>query len=191
MMIYDHKTAHPSYLTLFPIILISILIIEDDKKKLVDNLLSIRIVVFVGIISYSLYLWHYPIFAFSRITEFASGDIFKKLLILVSVIIISSLSYYFVEKPIRKINKISKKILYTILIILFLILFVCSNIILNNGYLKRFESVFKQYSYEMDNEVLQKNSKKFLYKNYFEDTKTRNVLVMGDSHSIGIFNAFF
>tara|TARA_Y100000768_G_scaffold216263_1_gene162991 strand:+ start:3475 stop:5394 length:1920 start_codon:yes stop_codon:yes gene_type:complete len=191
MMIYDHKTAHPSYLTLFPIILISILIIEDNQKKLVDNLLSIKIVVFVGIISYSLYLWHYPIFAFSRITEFATGDIFKKLLILISLIIISSLSYYLVEKPIRNVKKISKKILYTILIALFLILFVCLNIILNNGYVKRFENVFKEYSYEMDNEVLQKNSKKFLYKNYFDNIKTRNVLVMGDSHSIGIFNAFF
>ena len=95
MMIYDNEVAHPSYLTLFPIILISVLIIEDNKKKLVDKLLSVRIVVFVGIISYSLYLWHYPIFAFTRITEFATGDIFKKFLILVSLIAISSLSYSF------------------------------------------------------------------------------------------------
>ena len=191
MMIFDHKTAHPSYLTLFPIILISTLIIEDNKKKLVDNLLSIRIVVFVGIISYSLYLWHYPIFAYTRITEFASGDLFKKLLILVSLIIISSLSYYLVEKPIRNFKKISKKILYIILITLFFVLFICLNIILNNGHLNRFKDVLKEYSYEIDNEVLQRNADKFLYKNYFDDDKTINVLVIGDSHSIGIFNAFF
>ena len=191
MIIFDNKTAHPSYFTIFPIILISILMIEDDKKKLVDKLLSLKIIVFIGLISYSLYLWHYPIFAFTRITEFASGDIFKKLLILISLITISSLSYYLVEKPIRNIKKISKKILYTILITLFLILFICLNIISNNGYSQRFENILKEYSYEMDNEVLQKNSKKFLYKNYFDNNKSQNVLVMGDSHSIGIFNSFF
>ena len=191
MMLFNHKTPHPSYLTLLPVFFISILMIEDNDKKLVDKFLSIRLIVFVGLISYSLYLWHYPIFAFARITEFATGDILKKFLILILIITLSSLSYFLIEKPIRNIKKISKKIIFTILITLLIILFLCLNIISKDGYKKRFESVFKEYSYEMDNEVLQKNSKKFLYKNFFNDNNKTKVLIMGDSHSIGIFNSFF
>ena len=193
MLMFDHTTAHPSYITLLPIIFISILIIEDHKKGLVDQLLSLKIVVFVGLISYSLYLWHYPVYAYVRITEIASGDIFIKILSIIIIFIVSCISYFFIEKPIKKIKKISKKILVSILIFTLTILVICMGIILEDGYKNRFKSISQKYSnYEMDNEVLQKNTHNFLNKNkkisYIKTKK--NVLVIGDSHSIGIINSF-
>ena len=166
MLMFDHTTAHPSYITLLPIIFISILIIEDHKKGLVDQLLSLKIVVFVGLISYSLYLWHYPVYAYVRITEIASGDIFIKILSIIIIFIVSCISYFFIEKPIKKIKKISKKILVSILIFTLTILVICMGIILEDGYKNRFKSISQKYSnYEMDNEVLQKNTHNFLNKN--------------------------
>ena len=66
-----------------------------------QNILSSKIFVSIGLISYSLYLWHYPIFAYARITDFIQGDIFKKIFIALIIIILSILSYFFIEKPAR------------------------------------------------------------------------------------------
>ena len=60
--------------------------------------------VFIGLISYSLYLWHYPVFSFSEILGFESSNINKILLILITFIL-SMISYNLIEKKFR--NKLS------------------------------------------------------------------------------------
>ena len=58
---------HPSIYTTIPIIGVSLIILFSNKETYVKKLLSFKILVLVGLISYSLYLWHYPIFSFNRI----------------------------------------------------------------------------------------------------------------------------
>ena len=77
---------HPSFYTLSPIIGVSLIIWYSNKDELITKILSSKLFVGIGLISYSLYLWHYPIFAFARISEDFSGDIFKKLLLAVAAI---------------------------------------------------------------------------------------------------------
>ena len=52
-------------------------------------MLSSKIFVGTGLISYSLYLWHFPIFAFARITEITSGEISKKIIMGLIIIVLS------------------------------------------------------------------------------------------------------
>ena len=74
---YNSKILHPSLYTLSPIIGVCLIIWFSNSKELITKILSSKLFVGVGLISYSLYLWHYPIFAFDSIIEFTKGNIFK------------------------------------------------------------------------------------------------------------------
>ena len=115
---------HPSFYTLSPIIGVCLIIWFSNKDELITKILSSKLFVGTGLISYSLYLWHYPIFAFARVTGFIQqNDISIKLLLGIIILFLSILSYFFVEKPFRnkkyKFNLIIK-ILVTIILFIFI-----------------------------------------------------------------------
>lgn len=68
---------------------------------LVARLLSVRPMVGVGLISYSLYLWHWPVIVLARYREGGQTDISTTLVLLAIVLALSYLTYRHVETPIR------------------------------------------------------------------------------------------
>jgi len=101
ILLFNDKMFHPSFYTLIPIIGVCLIIWFSNKDELITKILSSKLLVGIGLISYSLYLWHYPIFAFSRITDNNSSEYFKIEWIIL-IITLSIISYYLVEKPFRK-----------------------------------------------------------------------------------------
>ena len=85
------------------------------KTSFFKSILSNNFFVFTGLISYSLYLWHYPVFSFSRHifinTDFENNIILKLFLIVISIIL-SLISYFFIEKFFRFKNKSLKALFY-------------------------------------------------------------------------------
>ena len=101
IIFFDNDTLHPSFFTLSPIIGVCLIIWFSNKDELITKVLSTKLFVGIGLISYSLYLWHYPIFAFSRIIGFAQESLFKQLLLGIIILILSIISYVLVERPAR------------------------------------------------------------------------------------------
>lgn len=65
-----HKELNfPGYWALIPVIGASLIIISEPNCWIKSKLLSNKYVVFLGIISYPLYLWHWPLLSFARIIE--------------------------------------------------------------------------------------------------------------------------
>jgi peptidoglycan/LPS O-acetylase OafA/YrhL len=92
----------------FPVIGSTLIIIFANKDTLIGKFLSIKIFVGIGIVSYSLYLWHYPIFAF--IKNYSNEiNLQLKFLIITISFLLSIFSYKFVEKPFRNNNIVSLK----------------------------------------------------------------------------------
>jgi peptidoglycan/LPS O-acetylase OafA/YrhL len=79
ILFFNDKMFHPSFYTLSLIIGVCLIIWFSNKDELITKILSLKLFVGIGLISYSLYLWHYPIFALSRIIDFTGGGVFKKL----------------------------------------------------------------------------------------------------------------
>ncbi|WP_100656479.1 acyltransferase family protein [Alteromonas flava] len=81
----------------------------------VNNVLTCRLLVAVGLVSYSAYLWHWPIISFLKYAQipinFTTG-----LLIFATTFALAYLSYQYVEKPTRKIKKSSSFIFSSYLV---------------------------------------------------------------------------
>ncbi len=83
---------------------------------IVTRLLSVRPVVYIGKISYSLYLWHWPLLVYSRQWALKSGMAVNPFLLLVAMAGISVLSYHFIEVPTRRSNKAVPYVLGALLV---------------------------------------------------------------------------
>ena len=83
-----------------------IIIISSGKQHTVmAKLLSFKPVVFIGKISYSLYLWHFPILVLTTpVSEIGNPNIFYVILRVILTFIVAIISYVFVETPIRKLG---------------------------------------------------------------------------------------
>ncbi len=68
----------------------------------VYRLLAAKLMVFTGKISYSLYLWHWPILVFARNYRDNGGTAIPDWLLLVAIALVSIASYFLVERPTRQ-----------------------------------------------------------------------------------------
>ncbi|MEK6396684.1 MAG: acyltransferase family protein [Terriglobus sp.] len=106
--LYTEHTTFPGFSAFPPCFGAALLIAAGSHgDSLTGRMLSLRPVVFIGTISYSLYLWHWPLIvltSYARIQPGAaavSSPKMKAILFGVSLLI-ASLSYWFVETPFRK-----------------------------------------------------------------------------------------
>lgn len=181
------KIFHPSVITLIPLIGVSLIIWFSKKGELITEILSSKIFVFFGLVSYSLYLWHYPIFSYLRYIEVFNKSIWIKLLAVLSTIILSIFSYYFIEKPFRNKNITSIKTLTTYIFISVIILLSYSFYILKTeGIKNRFPTIIADQLNK--NDELKFNIHKYDF--YRKIGNSNNVLLIGDSHSDALIHHF-
>ena len=175
---YNNEMFHPSFYTLSPIFGVCLIIWFSNKNEIVTKMLSSKLFVSIGLISYSLYLWHYPIFVFASKFNLSEGSIFKKLFIALSILILSIFSYYLIEKPFRA-KKIKFKKIFIILLLKFLLIVTFCIYILNLKY----HSFLTKYAEEHSKFELNYN-----YKN-FSDKK--NILIVGNSYADDLLELFY
>ena len=110
---YDYSTPFPSLYTLVPVSGVVLLILFAGKETIVKKLLSVRAFVGIGLISYSAYLWHQPLFAFTKIyTKELDLSFELNLLLIICTLALSLLSWKFIETPFRINNVISRRLFF-------------------------------------------------------------------------------
>ena len=139
----DIEMQHPSYITTLPVIGVMLLIWFCNGEDFISQILSSRFITPIGLISYSLYLWHFPIFVYSNIAGLFQDNSGRLFLILLALCL-SVVSYNFIEKPARdpKILK-NKHLFITLFIAIFLLTASGLHIIHTNGAEYRLEKLNK------------------------------------------------
>jgi len=104
------STRFPGVSALLPCLGASLIIYAGEQgSSFVKRVLSFRLLVFIGMISYSLYLWHWPLLAFGR---YFSGDDLTRpetAAVLVCSVALAFLSYEFIERPFRGGNSVFRR----------------------------------------------------------------------------------
>jgi peptidoglycan/LPS O-acetylase OafA/YrhL len=100
IIVFTESTRFPGLNALFPVVG-AVLLIHSARGTSAGWLLSHRMPVFIGLISYSLYLWHWPIIVFSeyRLGHELSG--LETVAAIAASLIVAALSWRYVERPFR------------------------------------------------------------------------------------------
>ncbi len=188
---FNENFSHPGLITLFPVFSTMLIIIFCDENTFTYKVLSNKVFVFNGLISYSLYMWHQPFIAFLNYYK-NSVSLLEKIVLIFIIFMSSVLSWKFIEKPARDFSFINNKFYYKLLTFMILILLLISFYgIKSKGLIYKYEKN-DHHLLLNDNQYgryVWKNSSKFKDK-LFRENMDKNILIIGDSFSQDILNSF-
>jgi hypothetical protein len=111
---FDDGTPSTSLYALIPVLGAVLVIVYADQTTLVGKILGLGPLVAIGVISYSLYLFHQPVLAFARQRLLAEPDLPTVSVLLLMTLTLSYASWRFIEQPFRNRNTLSRPRLFTI-----------------------------------------------------------------------------
>lgn len=99
--LFNEGLPFPGIITLIPCIATVLILIGSNNK--INDFFANKTLVYIGEISYSVYLWHWPVMAFLRYNNDSYElPIQDKIIATILTIILSLISYYLVERSLRK-----------------------------------------------------------------------------------------
>ena len=96
---FDKNTPFPSVYALVPVVGTALIILFGRQGTLVATLLSMRVFVGIGLISYSAYLWHQPLFAFARLGSLTEPSHILMAVLAVAALLLAWVTWRWVEQP--------------------------------------------------------------------------------------------
>ncbi|RLJ36203.1 peptidoglycan/LPS O-acetylase OafA/YrhL [Litoreibacter meonggei] len=197
---FDETTPFPSFYALLPVGGTALIILFAAQGTLVAKALSLRPVLGLGLISYSAYLWHQPLLAFARIKAIFEPHPWVIALLVLASFSLAYLSWRFVEAPFRKkpAPLLDRRGVFTVsALALSALIGLGLAIHVKDGLPSRSVALLQKPL--IDPARARDRSYALLRDTGQEETRLRDflaqgsgarVLILGDSHSKDIFNAF-
>lgn len=123
---YTERINFPGFWVLLPCIGTGFLLVS--RYSYINNFLANKFMVHIGELSYSIYLWHWPIMAYIRYMNDRVNFTFPEILFIIAITyVVSYFSYRFIENIIRNIKTKSFILLMTIPIAILCVLLINTN----------------------------------------------------------------
>lgn len=97
----DKSKAFPGWWAILPVLGAALLIFAGKTTWINQNLLAHPALVFIGLISFPLYLWHWPLLSFARIMALGTPTLEMRVMLVAASILLAWLTYRIIEQPIR------------------------------------------------------------------------------------------
>jgi peptidoglycan/LPS O-acetylase OafA/YrhL len=101
MFLLSSQSLFPGWVALAPVLGTALILISMQAGSIGSTLLSNRVLVNLGLISYPLYLWHWPVFSFARLMKGESLAFLESMTLLIFSGILASSTYFLLEKRVR------------------------------------------------------------------------------------------
>jgi peptidoglycan/LPS O-acetylase OafA/YrhL len=98
---FSKSTLFPSYNALLPCLGAALVMLSTGSSSLSGRLLNSRFAVYIGLISYSLYLWHWPLIVVKNWTVNDAQNTFLDIIIIAISVLLSAFTYKYIERPFR------------------------------------------------------------------------------------------
>lgn len=188
ILILDNNSKIPSF-ALIPVLLGTSLIIFFEEKNFLIKILNNKIMINIGLISYSLYLIHWPLISLYKYYNLGSLGNYDKIIILIFSFLISIFMYFFIEKPWRFNYSKSKKIFS--ISVMFIVIGFSFLSINQSGFINRLNENEKKLYFKLKTTAQDEYCKpqKSIFKNVNEkicvngDELYANIILLGDSNA--------
>ncbi|WP_428688217.1 acyltransferase family protein [Roseibium sp.] len=206
--VFNDNTITPGPHALIPVVGTMLIILFSRTNGPVGSILSIRPLVFIGLISFSAYLWHQPVFAFTRLYVDEKLTTLAMTCLCILLVPLSYVSWKFVEVPFRDQMFVPFRRFAGIGFALTSGVFLVAVVGIGNyGYIyyrypekiaSEYETVLRSVNYDFEDAMYDNGSCVFSSRTLNERTVERYskcvkrhgeaTIVIGDSHGMNIYN---
>ena len=194
---YNETTPFPGVYALTPTIGTAFVIVFANRDTMVGKVLSSKLLVGIGLISFSAYLWHQPIFAFARHVSLLHPSKLVLFILTILSFLLAAFTWKYIEAPFRNKVDVSRKLIFKFSVAgTLLFIFIGFFVNHKNGLPHRFSSELNrinQANSVNDKVNLKRNISKEIFETSFgklavsvigSDSSSRiNFVVWGDSHA--------
>lgn len=117
---FDSRSLIPGFDAIIPVLGTFLIIVFSSSATYTYKFLNFKILRKIGVLSFSIYLWHHPVIILFKDYFGELAFIQYRLAVLLLILFLSILSYFIIENPIRHLILERKKIFYLFGFILFL-----------------------------------------------------------------------
>jgi peptidoglycan/LPS O-acetylase OafA/YrhL len=114
LFLFDERTPFPGLNAALPTLGTALVLLGASDRTSVGRMLAWQPLVGLGLISYSAYLWHQPLFAFTKHALLADLPADLAIVLCAVTVVLASLSWRYVEQPFRDRSLISRGAVYAL-----------------------------------------------------------------------------
>lgn len=197
-ILYSERTPFPGYQALLPVLGTAVVIFSIGTwPPIFNDLGNLKIVQWMGEISYPLYLWHWPLLVFPSTYLGRPLLFYEKVLCILITIFLADITHRFLERPLRTRNFSQTYVFRTALVGTVLCVMLGASISvthrsevkLSNGFLLSLSQISEKPKVYLDDCHVNNGEVRSKECSYGDLTSSRTIVLYGDSHAAQWFPA--